>query len=649
MVTKKDELLGQTLGTCTLERLLGRGGMGVVYLAQQARPRRTVAVKVLMPGTMFEQKSRSEFLARFRREADAIAALDHVNIMPIYAYGELEDLAYLVMPYVTGGTLRQLMEQRGILPLNEAVPIIEQAAAALDCAHAQGIIHRDLKPGNILFHADGRVLLADFGLAKVLKDVQEQDNPGQTALTSAGTIIGTPEYLSPEQGMGHEVDPRTDVYSLGIVLFQMLSGCLPFTGVSPVAIAIKHTLEEPPSLCQLNPGIPHSVAAVVMKAIAKKPEQRYSGAGELARALRAAVSPAHATQQMPALPESTKGRMVAVTLADDAAMPEIPTIRYQEDMHAALTEAAPRLVTPDPVAQPTVITHADVTIAENAVTPVTERPVQPVPAIAAMPIQPSPTYQPATPRTHPQPIRMRLLAGLLAMVLIVGGLTAYLHFQGSPKTAPHSSAGTRTSTAPATKTPPPLPDALVAVGPLLYGAASPGATCDPLGGQWESAGGVKVSCGSDATEITNTGSAPAGIILKTLAQDKPIPDNYVIQVQAIVNPASYSDFGVFFRYQSAAPPGTYAFLVNAANSWKANIYESGTGNAITFVNLPIVGKVEGTITLDIVVQGDRFTFYVNHILQGHAQSIAYTSGAIGLAADAGATVSFKNLAIYALP
>jgi len=649
VVTKKDELLGQTLGTCTLERLLGRGGMGVVYLAQQARPRRTVAVKVLMPGTMFEQKSRSEFLARFRREADAIAALDHVNIMPIYAYGELEDLAYLVMPYVTGGTLRQLMEQRGILPLNEAVPIIEQAAAGLDCAHAQGIIHRDLKPGNILFHADGRVLLADFGLAKVLKDVQEQDNPGQTALTSVGTIIGTPEYLSPEQGMGHEVDPRTDVYSLGIVLFQMLSGCLPFMGVSPVAIAIKHTLEEPPSLCQLNPGIPHSVAAVVMKAIAKKPEQRYSGAGELARALRAAVSPAHATQQMSALPKGSKGRMAAVTLANEDVTPEIPTIRYQEDMHAALTEAAPRLVTSDPIAQPTVITHADATIAENAVTGATKRPVQPAPAIAAMPVQLAQTYQAATPRTPLQPIRMRLLAGLLAMVLIVGGLAAYLHFQGSPKTAPHSSAGTRVSTALATKTPPPLPDALVTVGPLLYGTTLPGATCDTLGGQWESASGVRVNCGPDATEITNTGSAAAGIILKTLAQGKPIPDNYVIQVQAIVNPASYSDFGVFFRYQAAAPPGTYAFLVNAANLWKANVYESGTGSVHTLFSSSVQGKVEGTITIDIVVQGDRSNFYLNGVYQGYILSGAYINGVLGLAADPGATISFKNLAIYALP
>src|SRR5579884_346268 len=255
VVTNNNELLGQALGTCTIRRLIGRGGMGTVYLAQQSRPRRTVAVKVLMPGNFLDQQPRAEFLVRFRREADAIAALDHVHIMPVYEYGEQGDYAYLVMPYVTGGTLRQLIEKRGRLTLAEAVPIIEQAAAALDSAHAQGIIHRDLKPGNILFHADGRVLLADFGLAKMINDAQGSDSNGPTALTSAGAIIGTPEYLSPEQGMGKTIDHRTDIYSLGIVLYHMLAGHVPFQGSTPVAVAIKHALEEPPSLVQANPDI----------------------------------------------------------------------------------------------------------------------------------------------------------------------------------------------------------------------------------------------------------------------------------------------------------------------------------------------------------------------------------------------------------
>src|SRR2546423_6203532 len=145
MIIDTNQLLGKTLGNCVLERLIGQGGMGAVYLAQQTRPRRTVAIKVLLPElTPNSAGVSAEFLARFRREADAIAALDHVNIMPVYEYGEQEDIAYLVMPYVTGGTLRAALEERKVLPIGETITIMEQAAAGLDCAHELGIIHRDL-------------------------------------------------------------------------------------------------------------------------------------------------------------------------------------------------------------------------------------------------------------------------------------------------------------------------------------------------------------------------------------------------------------------------------------------------------------------------------------------------------------------------
>jgi serine/threonine protein kinase len=293
VLNNSNHLLGQTLGTCTLKRLIGRGGMGAVYLAQQSRPRRTVAVKVLLPN-LIEPGPREEFLARFRREADAIAALDHINIMPIYEYGEQGETAYLVMPYVMGGTLRERLEAQRVLPIQDIVSIIEQTAAGLDCAHALGIIHRDLKPGNILFHADGRILIADFGLAKMLKDATEQES-ASAALTSAGSIIGTPEYLSPEQGTGNPIDYHTDVYSLGVVLYQMLAGRVPFVGPSPVAVAIKHAIEEPLPVTHFNSAVPHSVEAVVMKALAKAPEQRFSSAGEMARALRRAISNEGAT------------------------------------------------------------------------------------------------------------------------------------------------------------------------------------------------------------------------------------------------------------------------------------------------------------------------------------------------------------------
>jgi serine/threonine protein kinase len=274
-------LVGTTLGTCLLRQPLGAGGMGAVYLARQARPVRDVAVKVLQPAMATQQ----EFLIRFRREADLIAKLDHVNIMPIYEYGEQGGMAYLVMPYLTGGSLRDKLIQRGALSLGEVLMYIEQAASALDYAHAQRIIHRDIKPGNFLFHADGRLVLADFGIAHMMRDGGSTD----MTLTGTGQFLGSPEYMAPEMVYGEPVDPRTDIYELGIVLFQMLSGRVPFQGNSAYTIATKHIQEPPPPLYQINPAISPAVDAVVRKAIAKQRDDRYRSAGELAQALRTAI------------------------------------------------------------------------------------------------------------------------------------------------------------------------------------------------------------------------------------------------------------------------------------------------------------------------------------------------------------------------
>src|SRR5690348_2011383 len=220
MTNNKADLVGQTLGTCTLEKLLGQGGMGAVYLAKQTRPARKVAVKVLRPHLSQQSQVYQEFLARFRREADVIANLEHINIMPIYEYGEQDGLAYLVMPYLTGGSLRDILARRGALPLSEVITYIDQTAAALDYAHAQGVIHRDLKPANFLLHADGRLVLADFGIARIM----DTNATAFQTLTATGSMIGTPEYMAPEMARGEAIDYRADIYELGIVLFQLLSG-----------------------------------------------------------------------------------------------------------------------------------------------------------------------------------------------------------------------------------------------------------------------------------------------------------------------------------------------------------------------------------------------------------------------------------------
>src|SRR5689334_14982939 len=190
-----EALIGTVLGTCTLQKLIGQGGMGAVYLAQQSRPRRQVAVKVLLPMTPLAPNQRVAFLERFRRETDAAASLEHPNIMPVHEYGERDGLAYLVMPYMNGGTLRDELERSGPLPLTKAVNYLDQITAALDLAHERGVIHRDIKPANILMTQDGRLVLSDFGLVKILAEEQS----GKSRLTGEGVPMGTPDYMAPEQ------------------------------------------------------------------------------------------------------------------------------------------------------------------------------------------------------------------------------------------------------------------------------------------------------------------------------------------------------------------------------------------------------------------------------------------------------------------
>src|SRR5215469_145677 len=311
MMNNSGDLIGKTLGTCTLERLVGQGGMGAVYLARQSRPSRYVAVKVLLPRISMSSAVYQAFLARFQREADLIARLEHMNIMPIYEYGEQKGITYLVMPYLPGGNLRNVLAEHGALSLQVTLSYIEQAASALDYAHAHGVIHRDIKPSNFLLHPDGRLILADFGIARMMND--GSSTSGAT-LTSPGMLLGTPEYMAPEMARGEPIDARADIYELGIVLFQMLSGHVPFKGNTPLAVVVKQ-LEEPlPPLYLLNPTIPPTVDKAVQKATAKRREDRYRSAGELAQALRLAIS-------SPDYPSETWARNAPTLLSSQPIVP----------------------------------------------------------------------------------------------------------------------------------------------------------------------------------------------------------------------------------------------------------------------------------------------------------------------------------------
>ncbi len=315
-----EALIGTVLGTCTLQKLLGQGGMGAVYLAQQSRPRRQVAVKVLLPMTPLSPNQLAAFLERFRRETDAAASLEHPNIMPVHEYGEREGLAYLVMPYISGGTLRDQLERERQLPLDKTMNYLDQMVAAIDMAHEHGVIHRDIKPANILMTPEGRLLLTDFGLVKIIAEGQIP----QLRLTGPGAPVGTPDYMAPEQVIGEEVDTRADLYSLGIILYQMVAGTTPFQGDTPMQIAAQHLQLPPPPPRKFRPDLPAAAEQVILRALEKRAGDRYARAQDLAIAFRMALVASgmlletNTVTSMPRIPINT-GRMFTANEALDAS------------------------------------------------------------------------------------------------------------------------------------------------------------------------------------------------------------------------------------------------------------------------------------------------------------------------------------------
>jgi beta-lactam-binding protein with PASTA domain/predicted Ser/Thr protein kinase len=264
-------------GRYEIEDLLGQGGMARVFRGQDRVLGRTVAVKVLSP----QFAGDDQFVARFRREAQAAAALNHPNIVSVYDTGDQGDVHYIVMEYVEGRTLRDIVRQEGPLLPERASEITQAVARALASAHEGGLVHRDIKPGNIMLTRDGEVKVMDFGIART--------TTGDT-LTQTAAVLGTAAYLSPEQAQGATVDVRSDIYSLGCVLYEMLTGRPPFTGDSPVSIAYKHVREDPVPPSRLNGDVPEALEAVVMKAMAKNPENRYQTAEEMREDLERAAA-----------------------------------------------------------------------------------------------------------------------------------------------------------------------------------------------------------------------------------------------------------------------------------------------------------------------------------------------------------------------
>jgi hypothetical protein len=265
------------LGKYEISGILGKGAMGTVYDAHDPIIDRRVAIKTLALPDASDTEAQEE-LARFKREAQAAGRLTHPNIVGVFDYGETDKLAYIVMEFVDGPSLKSLLDKNERFPPSESVRIMESLLAGLQFSHERGVVHRDIKPANVMLTRDGQVKIADFGIARI----------ESSSMTQAGTIMGTPAYMSPEQFMGQTVDARTDIYSSGVVLYQMLTGERPFEG-SMTAIMHKVLNVAPPRPSELSVTAPESLDMVVAKAMAKRPEQRFATAAEFAQALRAAL------------------------------------------------------------------------------------------------------------------------------------------------------------------------------------------------------------------------------------------------------------------------------------------------------------------------------------------------------------------------
>ncbi len=276
------DLTGATLGKYRLIEKLGQGGMAQVYKAYQPDLDRYVAVKILHPHLTGDE----EFAARFRREARAIAALEHPHSVRVYDFDADNGLAFIVMEYLSGvglkARLRDLSSRDEYMPLDEVAHVIGSLADALDYAHARGVVHRDIKPSNVLITNDGRPVLTDFGIAKMID---------ATIITGGSGTLGTPAYMSPEQGKGEPGDARSDIYALGVMLYQLCTNHLPFDADTPYAIILKHLTSPLPPPRALRPDLPDAIERVILKSLVKDPNARYQTAGEMGAAIRAASDP----------------------------------------------------------------------------------------------------------------------------------------------------------------------------------------------------------------------------------------------------------------------------------------------------------------------------------------------------------------------
>ena len=400
-------MIGRVLGHYKIVRSLGVGGTAMVFLAQDINLQRDVALKLFQP----QEGETRDFLRHFVREARVVAQLDHPNILSVYDYGEQDGMAFLVMPQMAGSLRERLVRNKVVSP-TETLKIIGPILNALQYAHDRGLIHRDIKPGNILFKSDGTPMLSDFGLVKVLTPSNEQTlTMQQTADMTGHVIAGTPDYMSPEQING-KVTPASDIYSIGIVLYEMLTGTRPFSAESYMGVLMKQVYEPPRSLRSINPRISVVLENVVLHAIEKDATNRYQRPDELRHALEVAINGA-----------GTYNASIPVSYATDP----MPTVRQDAEQGSHIPYQNASAFTPTPsVADVSQTTPVYPTTPQTSFTP------PPVHRQQVAPVSPLPApYAPSSERQS-RSIPVPLLVGLILLILVIIGGTTTAFFGPPP-------------------------------------------------------------------------------------------------------------------------------------------------------------------------------------------------------------------------
>jgi eukaryotic-like serine/threonine-protein kinase len=409
---RPEDMVGRALGHYRIVRQVGYGGMSTVFLAEDINLERDVAIKVFWP----RPGETKDFLRRFEREARILAQLDHPNILPVYDYGEQDGQAYLVMPYMPGGSLKDKLKERHVLPPAEAIYLATEMLNALQYAYERGLIHRDIKPGNMLFKSDGRLMLCDFGLVKVISPETEGKSSFETASETGPAITGTPEYMPPEQINGHPTF-ASDIYSIGIVLYEMLTGVRPFTSTNVMSVLMKQINEQPRPLREINPAISPQLQAVVLRAIEKDPPRRFQRPIDFLQALMQidilAGDAGIATSTMPTIPTT----LPTPNIQNNPSFPSTPHATF-----SAIEEANMETMTSDllpysqrtgqPISQPGFQSHGG-----NLNEPTNIPPSNRYPQSTFQPIS-KPGGLQAT-YLHPRAERSRLPVLIFAMLVVV--------------------------------------------------------------------------------------------------------------------------------------------------------------------------------------------------------------------------------------